>query len=116
MVGVFLVLLAGAVVVLAAVSGEGDINRWSDISLIWLIAPMLLLIIILIAMTAAMVYLFRRMLPVLPRYSHLFLSYFTMVSRQVKSISNASVEPFLRAQSLSASLRAFKRSLRRKSG
>ncbi|MGW8250917.1 MAG: hypothetical protein ACWGO1_09765, partial [Anaerolineales bacterium] len=72
MVGVFLVLLAGAVVVLAAVSGEGDISRWSDISLIWLIAPMLLLIIILIAMTAAMVYLFRRMLPVLPRYSHLF--------------------------------------------
>ncbi len=113
LLGVLLVLFTAAGVILAAVSGDGDVSRWSDISVIWLVAPMLLLTLIMIALTAAMVYLFRRMLPVLPRYSHLILGYFIIVSSRVDSLSNAVAEPFLRAHSLSASVQAFKRSLRR---
>jgi hypothetical protein len=116
LVGLLLVLFAGVGVIWAAVSGGGDVSRWSDISVIWLVVPMLLLSLIMIAVTAGMVYLFGRMLPVLPRYSHLLLSYFVIVSHRVGSLSNAVVEPFLRAHSLSASVRAFKKSLRRKSG
>lgn len=112
--GLVLVLLAGAGVIWAAVSDGGDVSRWSDISVMWLVAPMLLLTVIMIAMTAGLVYMFSRMLPVLPRYSHLLLSYFVLVSRQVKGLSDMVVEPFLRAHSLTASVRAFQRSLRRK--
>lgn len=113
LVGVILVLIAGAGVVWAAVNDSGDVSGWSDVSVMWLIAPMLLLTIIMIAMTAAMVYVFGRLLPVLPRYTHLLLGYLVLVSRRVEGISDAAVEPFLRAHSLSASARAFRREVRR---
>lgn len=116
LVGVILVLIAAAGVIVASVSGGGDVSRWSDISIIWLIAPMLLLTLILIAATAGMVYMMGRLLPVLPRYSHLLLGYFLNLSIQVKGLSNAATEPFLRLHSMSASVRAFRQSLRRKSG
>ncbi len=114
LVGVLLMVLAGLGVVLAAATGGGDISRWSDISVIWLITPMLLLTLIISVLTAGMVYMVGKLLPVLPRYTHLLLGYFVQVSRRVESISNAAVEPFLRAHSASASMKAFQKAIRRK--
>ncbi len=116
LLGVLLVVLAGIGVVWAAASGGGDVSRWSDISVIWLITPMLLLTLIMILLTAGMVYMVGRLLPVLPRYTHLLLGYFVIVAKRVESISNAAVEPFLRAHSASASVKAFQKALRGKKG
>ena len=116
LLGVVLVVLAGIGVVLAAASGGGDVSRWSDISMIWLITPMLLLTLLMSVLTAGMVFMVGKLLPVLPRYTHLMLGYFVLVSRRVESISKAAVEPFLRAHSVSASVRAFQKALRRKNG
>lgn len=114
LVGVLLVVLAGVGVIWAAVRGEGDVSRWSDISVIWLILPMLLLTLIMIVLTAGMVYMVGKLLPVLPRYTHLLLGYFVQLARRVESISNAAVEPFMRVHSASASVKAFQRALRSK--
>ena len=117
LVGVILVSLAALGVLLASASGQGDnISKWSDISLIWLLIPMILLTVIVSAATAALVYMLAQMLPVLPRYTHLLLGYFLTLSVRVKGMSNAAVEPFLRMHSTSASVRAFWRSLLGKSG
>ena len=111
-VGVILLLLSALCVVLASVTGRGDISTWADISLIWLITPMLLLGLIAFAATAAMIYMLMQLLPILPRYSRLVLNYINKFGIQVGKVADASVEPFLRVRSLSASIRAFKRSLR----
>ena len=109
---VILVLISAVGVVVAGLQGTGDINRWANISLIWLIAPMLLLTVIMIAATAGIVYLLFQTLRVLPSYARMAQDIFATISFYVRKYSDAAVEPFLKAHSFTASVRA----LRRKSG
>lgn len=114
--GVCLALIAGAGVIVASVRGAGDVSRWANISLIWLILPMMPLVLILAGFTAAMVYLLSVMIAVIPRYTRLVWGYFILAKGQAERLSRISVEPFLRIQSITASLRAFWNALLQKSG
>lgn len=106
---VVLVLISAVGVVLAGFQGTGDISRWANISLIWLILPMLLLTIIMIAATAGIVYLLYMALRVLPSYSRQLQGIFVLISFYVRKFSDAAVEPILKVNSFSASVRALRR-------
>lgn len=106
---VILVLISAVGVVVAGLQGTGDINRWANISLIWLIAPMLLLTVLMIAATAGIVYLLFQTLRVLPSYSRQLQDILAKVSFYVRKYSDAVVEPFLKAHSFTASVRALRR-------
>ena len=106
---VALVLLAVVGVVLAGIRGSGETSLWADISVIWLIIPMLFLTIIFIVATAAMVYLLVQVLRNLPPYSRQMQDIMALVSRRVRQYSDAAVEPFLRWHSFSASVRSLRR-------
>ena len=107
---VSLVLFAGIGVLLASISGSGDLTRWGDISLIWLISPMLVLIFISFIALGAMVYLLWRILRVLPSYSRQLLEIFLLVQIRVRKASDVAVSPFIYTHSFMASIR---RGLRR---
>jgi hypothetical protein len=106
---VSLVLFAGIGVVLASVSGIGDLERWGDISLIWLISPMLVLIMISFLALGGMVYLLWQILHVLPSYSRQLLEIFLLVQVRVRKVSDAAVSPFIYTHSFSASVRRLTR-------
>lgn len=106
---VVLVLLSAVFVVIAGFRGTGDTVLWANISVIWLIVPMLFLTIIFIAVTAGLVVLLFQALRYLPSYSRQLQDVFTTVSFYVRKYSDVAVEPFLKAHSFSASIRALRR-------
>ncbi len=91
---VILVFISALGVVVAGLRGNDNIGLWSDISLIWLIAPMLLLTILMIAATAGIVYLLYQTLRLLPSYAHQLQDIFAKVSFYVRKYSDVAVEPF----------------------
>jgi hypothetical protein len=107
---VSLVLFAGIGVLLASASGSGDITLWGDISLIWLISPMLVLILISFVALVGMVYLLWQILKVLPSYTRQLLEIFLLVQIRVRKASDAAASPFIHGHSFMASVR---RGLRR---
>jgi hypothetical protein len=110
-IAIGLILLSAVCVVVASVTGVGNVSGWADISVMWLILLMTPPVLIMVAITAGLIYLLAQAIPMLPRYSRLLLGYFILVRERVGQVSKMSVEPVLRVHSWSASLQAFKDSL-----
>ncbi len=108
---VLVIVLAAAGVVWAGSrsSGETTTSLWADVSILWLIAPMLILMIIVFAVCVGVIYLLRLTLRGLPLYSRQLQDILFLVSYRVRKASDAAVEPVLRAHSFSASLRSLRR-------
>ncbi len=67
------VLLFIAIIVLTSIStfhDNGDVARWTAISIIWLVLPLLSIGIIVIAILFALVYLLARLTGLIPPYSY----------------------------------------------
>jgi sterol desaturase/sphingolipid hydroxylase (fatty acid hydroxylase superfamily) len=110
-IGVVIVLILA---VLATMATDYMVSKGADMSTIWLIAPMLIVLVLIFIITAASIYGLVRIIQVLPVYSRQVLDFLIEVGLQVRMASNKAVEPFIRAQSFQASVRGFVRSLRRK--
>ncbi len=112
-------VLIGAVIVLAlailaTTRTDAQVSKGADVSVIWMITPMLIIALIFLVLLGAMVYGVMSLLGILPGYARLVQDYFDAFRVQVGIISNKAVEPVLRMESIKASLRALGRSLRQK--
>jgi hypothetical protein len=108
-----LLVSVSAVMVLVAGFGQGaGLSTLSDISVIWLIVPMLILGSMLVVVQVALIYMLVRLLPIVPRSSRQMQDFFVLLSKRVRRISDKSTEPFLRVHSMNASFTAFRRSVR----
>jgi hypothetical protein len=101
-------LLAAAACVLpiVVVAQAGEVGRWADISLIWLILPMLVVLLIPLALVGGLGYGVTSLLQSLPAGMFRLLQVLTTVNSQVRSISDRLVEPFVQVQSSSAGIRS----------
>lgn len=109
------IALVGMAALMVLVSGFGrgnSLSSLSDVSIMWLIIPMAILGTILIVVQVALIYMLVRLLPGLPRSTRQVQDFFMLLSFQVRKISDKSTEPFLRAHSLGASIRALRQSVR----
>jgi hypothetical protein len=93
---------------------SGETSRWADISLIWLIMPVMVVTLITCVMLAASIYAIVKLIVVLPYYSLQLLNWLIMASRYVHQAGNRAVEPVLRFKSFSASARSLRRQISRK--
>ena len=112
-------VLIGAVIVLAlailaTTRTDAQVSKGADVSVIWMITPMLIIALIFLVLLGAMIYAVMSLLGILPSYARLVQDYFDAFRVQVGIISNKAVEPVLRMESIKASLRALGRSLRQK--
>ena len=107
-----LVSISGLMVLIFGFGKGGSLSSLSDISVIWLIVPMLILGSILIAVQVAVIYLLFRFMPIIPGNSRKVQDFFVLLSVQVRKISDKSTAPFVRIHSMTASLGAFRRSVR----
>lgn len=109
-----LLLLAAAVFVLVlGVRGQGDVRRWADVSLIWLIAPMMVFALLFLVLTAGLAYAVTRLLAATPIFARQVQDFFILIQYRVAEIADKAVEPVLRSQQGAASWRALWASLRR---
>lgn len=108
------VVLTLAVAVLAATGSVQSTSLWANISLIWLIIPVMVIALILMVMLAGLVYAVIWLVRILPGYGMQAQNFMIAIASQVENLGNAIVEPILRVNAFLASLQALRRSLRRK--
>lgn len=105
------VILALVFAVLAGLAQADSASRWADISLIFLLIPVMVVSLLFLAILAALVYLMIRILKFVPPVALKVHNIFAQVEQRVRTGSNLAVEPMLRVQSWLAALRTLRREL-----
>jgi hypothetical protein len=106
--GVLLLSLACVGVILTATGTSPDINRWADISTIWLLLPLIFGTVIVILALTGMVYVLVKILAIVPGYARLMQDFFTKVQVRVRILADKIVEPVLKIQAIQAGARVLK--------
>lgn len=104
------VILCLALIVLiniAAFRNGGDVARWAAVSTIWIVIPIMIGLVIVLALLAGLVYLMAKLLRVMPRYTGLAQEYVHKAALSIKRGADAVVKPVFFIEGLGASIRAF---------
>ncbi len=101
------ILLVGTCVLpVAAVAQGGDVSKWADVSLIWLILPAMFFSLIPLALLAGSVYGLLRLYEKMPGWMFRLQGVFELVRGKVRQYSDKAVEPVIQAQSFNAKIQA----------
>jgi len=103
-------LLIVALIVLvniATFNQGGDVGRWAAVSTIWIIIPVMLAGLILLALIGAVIYLLARLLNIAPTYTGLAQDYVHKAVGYIKRAADAVVKPILLLDGIGASIKAF---------
>lgn len=101
-----LLLVAGmALVIIAAAGANGEVRRWADLSLIWLILPALIFSLLILGLLFGLTYLVSKLLGILPGYARLVQDGYTGLSDKVMHLSDALILPLLKLKGWSAAAR-----------
>lgn len=111
MVLVGVVLLAG--VVALGLTGVGSAGRWADISLMWLLLPVIVLSIVPLALLVGLIYGLTRALGALPGLAYQAQRALLRVERTTRRIADRAAAPVIGVESRTASWKAFWRTLRK---
>lgn len=111
-------IVAGTVImlvlcVLAVMLSSPSASLWADISLIWLIPPVFLVVFLMMVINAGSAYLLIRMIAAAPPFFFKVQNLFRRVQLKVGIYSNKAVEPVLRVRAWGASARAAGRAAQR---
>jgi len=103
------IVVAGGFTIVA----EGDLNRlWADISIIWLVAPMLILAIILLVILVGMIYLLYKFTKGTPRITLRMQNFFTCLEQETFRASNSIVKPVIWIHQFQSGLKSVARIIR----
>jgi hypothetical protein len=107
-------LVAAVVILIAAVlvsTGAASTTRtWADVSIIWLIIPMLSLALFCVIELGFLIYGVARLLKIMPHYTSLIQDFFVLISARARMIADGSAKPFVLFKQAGAVLRSiFKR-------
>lgn len=86
----FLLVVAGGI----TISLDGELNRlWADISIIWLVIPLLFTALFLLILLVGMIYLLFKLTNVLPRYTRKAQHIFIRIEQETCRGSDSVVKP-----------------------
>ena len=86
-------------------SQRGSSARLANVSQMWLLGPVLVLLMLTLLVLAGLAYLFTKLLGVLPGYMRLAQDFMALAALRVRHVLDAAVEPVLKAKSFTASVR-----------
>jgi hypothetical protein len=105
MIGLTLLVALSAIVIYAGASGNNEVSRWADISLVWILLPCilaaLLFLIILVVLTIGLT----KLLSVIPAFAYKLQSAVFKAETSVKKATDLVVRPFVKYNSLKAGAR-----------
>lgn len=104
-IGTLVLVAAVVAIILSALQPVTDLERWADVSLIWIILPSLFFALIMLAVLVALVFVVSLMLRSIPRYARILQLYFELGKSKIYKLANLLVEPILKVNSLSAAAR-----------
>ena len=84
-----------ALTIYAATGGSAGVSLWADISLIWLIIPMMFLSLVILALTVGLVYGLTKLLKVSPRYTGIVQQYALWINAEIVLWTDKIIEPVL---------------------
>ena len=99
-------ILILAVAVLVTFGAVSATRTWADISIIWLIVPMLILALFLVFELGLLIYGIARLLQVTPLYAGKVQNFFALFSAWIRKVSDGSAKPFVWFQQAGAILKS----------
>jgi len=91
---------------LLVTGSQPQTHLWANISLIWLLAPMLILALLLIVLLGAMVYGMARLLDRLPIFTHRAQGLAEQAAAGVRRAADEVVQPFIWLEQAQAAVRS----------
>jgi hypothetical protein len=109
--GILIMLAFLGLAILSAVQGSSELNRWTNVSLMFLILPAVLAGLIFLTLFVGCIYLLGRLLKFLPPYTQLGQAYAFTISKLVRVWADRFLSPFIAFRSYWAGLRVLWRRL-----
>ena len=106
MLTVLFILAVAILTTLAAFGGGGDAPRWAAISTIWLVIPIMLFGLLVLAILVGLVYVLARGLKEIPTYTSMAQRQVNRAKRTIKHYSDTATKPVLFIEGINASLKA----------
>jgi uncharacterized membrane protein len=102
-------LLIGTIVLvsLATFNSNGDASRWAAISTIWIVIPILLAGVIVLAILIGLIYLMARALGALPRYTGIAQDYVYIAQSYITRAADMVVKPMIAIEGFIENVKAF---------
>jgi hypothetical protein len=95
-------------------SREGDLHRWAEISVIWMILPIMVLGLLFLGLNVGVILVLNHFIRILPRYTGRAHLGMLQAERQARGWSDRVVNPVLQLESFRASVGRIPELLRRK--
>jgi len=86
---------------------NGDVARWAAVSTIWIVIPIIIGLLIVLALVGGLVYLMAKLLNITPTYTGLAQDYVNKGVVYIKRASEAIVKPVIQLNGILASINAF---------
>jgi len=96
-----------ALISFAAFSSGGDVGRWAAISTIWIIIPIMVAGLIVLALLIGLIYLMARGLGMLPHYTGLAQDYVYIARGYIIRAANMVVKPVIALNGFLENITAF---------
>ena len=102
-------VLTGMIVLIsfATFKSGGDVGRWAAISTIWIIIPVLIAGLIVLAVLAGLIYLMARLLGALPHYTGMAQDYVNIARGYIVRGADMAVKPFIALEGFIERVKAF---------
>ena len=100
------VLCLGLIVLIsiATFNWGGDVQRWADISTMWIAVPFMLEMLIVLAVILGLVYVLAKLLNITPRYTIIAQDFMHKVVSYVRRFADAVAKPVISINSIGASI------------
>ena len=85
----------------------GDVARWGAISTMWIAIPVMIAMLVFLALLGGIVYLFARLLSIMPKYTAMVQDFFYKIEGYAKRGADAVVKPVIFLESIGASINRF---------
>lgn len=109
LVGILLVAAAIGAIIFSALQPATGLDRWADVSLIWLIIPALFFALIVLVILIGIGYAITVLLRLLPRYARLIQLYFEVGRDKASQITDLLVAPIVKTHTAMAVVRQISR-------
>lgn len=101
------VLCIGLIVLIgfATFRGGGDVQRWADISTMWIAIPTIIGMLIVFALLAGIIYLLAKLLHITPKYTVMAQDFFYLIQSYAKRVADAVAKPVITIDSIGAGIK-----------
>lgn len=105
LVGILVILAAVGAIIFSATQPVMDVERWADVSLMWLILPSLFFALLFFFLLAGLIYAVIYIMHVIPHYTLVIQLYLEKARGKISQLANMGVEPILRISTIWAAIR-----------